>query len=340
IFTLMYSEESQEIVSYDCKQWDAPTGGKNCERCNDMDLPCSEYQCKSLGQACVLLNPNTDEAKCSWEDRNDAKFPIIEPADDALSINHKFTPDGVISAPDRGVIIIDTTNTNGKVKAFTPLTFGITTDEPAKCKIDYKRKKDFDSMDFYFGGSSTFKYNHTQTMSLPHPDSLTTENITLRNNGKYTLYVRCQDANGNHNTGNFVISFVVDDSPDVTAPVIVTTSLIDGMPVAFNTTEVDLEVYVNEMADCRWDTMDRDYDDMINQMSCVRSQTEMNAAMVYPCKTTLTGLRSYGAKNNFYFRCKDKPLETDDRNVNAQSTKLTLIGTEQLLIWRRLAHAF
>lgn len=332
MFYMMYSDTEQEIITFTCYPWDAPTGGARCEECNDMSLPCSEYQCKSLGQACELLNPGTDEAKCSWNDRHDAKYPIITPLESALTKDHKYTPDGVVNPPDRGVIIINLKNDEGKVKAFTPLSFGIQTDEPAKCKLDYTRKKSFDDMSFYFGGSSTFKYNHTQVMSLPHPDISSSENLTIKNNGKYTLYARCQDANGNHNEGNFVINFAVDDSPDTTAPLIVATSLIDEMPVSYNTTEIDLEVYVNEMAQCRWDTMDREYDKMINDMSCVTKSTEMNAAMVYPCKTTLTGLRSNGAKNQFFFRCRDKPLEDSDRNTNSQSKSLTLIGTEPLVI--------
>ena len=58
----------------------------------------------------------------------------------------------------------------------------------------------------------------------------------------------------------------------------------------------------------------------------------MNAQMLYKCKTTLTGLKDR-TENKFYFRCKDQPLAQDkDRNVNSESYKFSLIGTQPLYI--------
>ncbi|MGD9275805.1 MAG: hypothetical protein PVJ67_01385 [Candidatus Pacearchaeota archaeon] len=331
IYVLSYSKIKKKIITYDCNPWDAATGGSSCEKCNEQSLPCSEYQCRSLGQACELINPGTTQEKCIWVNPKDVGPPIIGPNSDVLFDGYKYTPDNAISPPDRGVKIINQNSDEGCAKAFTPFTFGITVDEPAKCKIDYLRKDSFDEMEYYFGDDSLLKYNHTQAMSLPGPDNLEDENITLNNNGQFELYTRCQDANGNVNIANFVFKFCVEEGPDTTPPLIVGTSLINGMPISYNQSSVDLEVYINEPAECKWSHLDQGYDDMENEMSCSSSVQEMNSQSLYPCSTTLTGLKN-NFENEFYFRCKDQPLETSDRNVNTESYKFILLGTQPLVI--------
>jgi len=335
IFFATFKKTKFEVASYSCFPWDAPTGGKDCEKCNGEDFPCTEYRCKSLGQACELLNKGTSEELCFWVNRGDVKPPVIQPWEETLTIDYKYVPDSAISPPDRGVRIVKE-NANGCVEPFTPLRFGVTLDEPAKCKIDPLRKSNFDEMNFFFGGSSTSKLNHTQTMSLPSPEALAAENITLENGGEFELYARCMDANGNSNTANFVFRFCVDEGPDTTPPLIVTTSIFNGMPISFNQTSVDLQVYVNEPSECRWSKIDQSYENMDTQMSCSTNVLEMNAQMLYQCSTTLTGLKDR-TDNDFYFRCKDQPhlAGTDrenDRNTNTESFKFTLVGTRPLVI--------
>ena len=91
-------------------------------------------------------------------------------------------------------------------------------DEPAACRMDYLRKDNIDEMNFDFGGSSLFKYNHTQTMTLPGPDNEKNAGLVIRNDGDYSIYVRCQDANGNFNQDAFSIRFCVEPGPDTTPP--------------------------------------------------------------------------------------------------------------------------
>ena len=50
VFVLTYKKVKQETVIFSCLPWQAPTGGSDCEKCNKKDFPCSEYQCRSLGQ--------------------------------------------------------------------------------------------------------------------------------------------------------------------------------------------------------------------------------------------------------------------------------------------------
>jgi len=334
VFYLTYksTEESKEIITFQCNPWDAPVGGKDCEKCNKQALPCSIYQCKSLGQACDLENAGTGQDICFWKNRDDVEPPTIEPWNDALSSGYEYVPAKAILPPDRGVKISNKNSADGCVPAFYPLSFGITTNEPARCKIDYIRKQNISQMDFYFGGTSLFYYNHSQIMSLPGPSALTAENITIENNGEYSLYVKCEDANGNANVGSFVFQFCVQKGPDTTPPEIVSTNLLNGMPIAYNQSSLDLEVYVNEPATCKWSHTDQAYDKMEQDMSCSQSVTDINAQMLYTCKTTLTGIKNQ-ITNNFYFRCKDQPTMSDiDRNVNQQSYKFTVMGSQPLVI--------
>lgn len=330
-FILLYKKQKQEVVQFNCLPWQAPVGGNNCEDCNKQGLPCSEYQCKSLGQACELLNPGTGKEKCVWVNRQDVNPPTIEPLQSALLDNYRYSPDNAISPPDRGVKINYLKANDNCIPAFTPLKFGVLLNEPAKCKIDVLRKKDFKEMRTFMGGGLS-NYSHTYALSLPGKSALESENITLQNNGNYEMYVRCEDANGNSNTANFVFKYCVDPGPDTTPPLIVTTSILNNMPIAYNQSSIKLQTYTNEPANCKWSRNDRDYNSMEEEMQCSTSIFEYNAQMLYKCSTTLTGLNDR-TENKFYFRCKDQPNSPENkRNTNTESYEFTLIGTQPLVI--------
>jgi len=333
IFYSMWKDESTETVSFTCEQWQAPTGGNMCEQCNKQGiLPCSEYQCRSLGQSCQLINKGTTDEKCTWINRQDVTPPVISLWKDVLTKDHRYAPDNRVSPPDTGTKIIYSQSSDGCIKAFTPLEFGVLTNEPASCKLDYQQKSSFDNMTYYFGGTSAFLYNHSQIMSLPGGNSSAQENITLKNNGEYSIFIRCSDSNGNKNVANFVLRFCVDKGPDTTPPLIVTTNLLNNMPVAYNQSKLDLEVYTNEPATCKWSHLNQAYEKMEQKMTCSSSVLEMNAQMLYRCKTQLNGIKNE-IENDFYIRCEDQPLaQESSRNRNKESYKFTVIGTKPLVI--------
>lgn len=344
VFVLMYKEEKQQVVSLQCLPWEAPLGGADCEQCNGDPLkPCSEYRCKSLGQACELVNTGTAEERCVWVSRNDVNSPTIQPWAESLFPENqglRFIPDATIRPPNRGVTIVSST-ANGCIAPFTPLEFGIQLNEPAQCKIDTERPNGtaaFDSMQFYFGDSNFYRYNHTQTMRLPSPDALSeaadAAGLQLENDGTYNYYVRCRDANGNENVDDFVINFCVDPSPDTTPPIIESTSVISGSPVQFGLQELSLTVNVNEPSQCKWSLQDKDYGDMEHTMQCSSQVYQQNSQQLYPCSATLTGIEDR-ASNLYYFRCQDQPLKDEsERNTNTQSYLFELKGSQALTILR------
>ncbi|MFA5856211.1 MAG: hypothetical protein WC867_02565 [Candidatus Pacearchaeota archaeon] len=335
IFILTYQKESEEIVEFSCLAWEAPIGGEDCQKCNLYE-ECSEYTCKSLGQACEIVNEGTKEQKCIWKNPHDVNSPIITIRN--LSKDLIYKPNLAVRPPATGIKI--TTKSGNCIKAFTPLEFSFDTDEPSQCKIDYNLTKSsgenltngYDDMMFYVGGETLYVYNHTEKLSLPGPDALNKISPTLKNDGDYNLYIRCRDANGNFNNDAFSVSFCVEKGPDVTPPIIESVNIPSESPVQFNRSNIQLEIYVNEPSECKWSREDRTFVNMENKMKCDTNVWDMNSKNVYTCRTTLTGIISR-KDNDYYFRCKDQPwAEEKDRNVNIQSYLYKVVGTQPLNI--------
>jgi len=330
VFVATYKDVEITVVTFDCMPWQAPTGGNNCERCNDDTLPCSEYRCKSLGQSCELVNPGTEEEKCVYVNPGDVNPPIISPNYDDLSPGHQFK-NVKNSPPGPGFEIINTESGDGCLQAFTALQFGLTTDEPAQCKIDYNHTASFDEMTAYLGGSNLYSYNHTEIFSLPNSKDLSGAGFVLENGKDLTFYIRCMDKNGNENTAEYAVNFCIDPSPDATAPKIEATSIENGGCVAENTQTADVIFYTNEPATCKWSFQDESYDSMDYNMTCSNSIYQSNAAQLFPCNAQLSGIPKDGT--TFYIRCKDQPNKpNEDRNENRESYKFELRGSTGLII--------
>ncbi len=337
VFIAMYKETTQKIVTYSCQAWEAPLGGSQCEKCNkDPFRPCSEYRCKALGQACSLLNKGTGNETCAWISKFDVNSPVIEVWKEALKGNAEdilsYVPDNAIRPPMRGTKIIRSTAGDGCLKAFTPLRFGISLNEPARCKLDYNHTAAFKDMQYYFGDSNMFAHNHTQKLRLPGPSNANSNAPELKNDGTYSIYTRCQDANGNENVDEFVFNFCVDKSPDTTPPVVEGSSILDGSPVRYAVDTLPIQIYVNEPADCKWSRQDKAYEDMENSMQCATGETQINSELLYACLGNLTAIKDR-QDNKFYFRCKDNPdKQESERNVNVQSFPLAIKGSQPLTI--------
>src|SRR3989344_2440904 len=331
IIVLTYKKEKTELIRFECLPWEAPTGGKDCEKCNENpDIPCSEYRCRSLGQACQIVNEGTENELCVWVSPNDVTSPRMEPWEEALSPEGlRYIPDNTITPPNTGAKIYKNGAANGCLQAYTKLEFGLTTDEPAKCRLDYELKPTFGEMQFLFGGTNEFGQEHKQTLRVPDNSPAEGDEITpsIFNGGSLTLFAKWIDANGNgEDSGALAFKFCVEEGPDTSQPVVEGTSINDGSPVQFNVDSVPIEVYVNEPAECRWSRQDKAFDDMENAMSCATETFQINANLQYVCTGDLTGIKDR-ENNQFYFRCRDY-----DGNEMATSTKLNLLGTEELVI--------
>jgi len=328
MFLVLYKTESTEIVTFTCQPWQAPVGGNSCEACNDENLPCTEYRCKSLGQNCGIVNEGTDNIQCVNLRPNDVSPPVISPDSSVLTYGYEYA-DVKSSASGAGFRIVKTNSSEGCVGAFEALEFGVKTDEPAQCRIDYEQTESFDDMRFYIGGSNLYSYNHSEIVALPGAEDFENASIILENGNTMNLFIRCKDGNGNENEAEYNVRFCVDDAPDVTAPQIQATSITSGQCVAEDMTTADVEFYVNEPAECKWSFVDQDFDSMDYSMSCSSQLYNINALQLYTCKADLTGIVRDGT--TFYVRCKDNVGKAEgDRNENKQSFEFSLKGSTAL----------
>jgi hypothetical protein len=328
VFLVMYRDVDTEVVTFDCLPWQAPSGGNDCEICNDDDLPCSEYRCKALGQNCEIVNEGTVEERCVNINPRDVDPPIIKPRDEALSSGHGYR-NVRTSPPGPGFEIVNLESGDGCLKAFTPLEFGIDVNEPAQCKIDFEHTTSFDEMRTFFGGSSLYSYEHGEKFSLPSAEAFENSSLVLENGKDIVFYIRCKDKNGNENEAEYAVKMCVDPTPDNTAPKIEATSVANGGCVAENQDSAVVEFYTNEPADCRWSPQNQDYENMANGMTCSSELYQMNAAQLFSCKANLTGISRDDTK--FYVRCKDQPgAEEANRNVNRESFEFSLRGSTGL----------
>jgi hypothetical protein len=338
-------------MNFKCYAWQAPRGGEDCSKCNDNILkPCSEYRCKSLGATCKVINAGTSFIRCIDGSAKDVTSPGIKEWKDALTLGYSYSDvkrrpagGGSSSSSDKstsGMKITNPESTDGCLKAYTPFTFGIITTEeddsgqPSQCKIDYKHTTKYDDMEYYMDGNNLYIENHTQTMSLPGTEALnqiiyeSNNSLAIKNDGEYTLYIRCKDGNGNTNADEFAVRFCVDKSPDLTPPIIKSTSIPSESYVLYKVDNVSISVYVSEPSECRWDRKDASYTNMNNQMTCNNEIWEMNADYLYTCTTTLTGIKDR-QENQFYFRCQDKSKQN---NTMSESYSYVLHGSQPLTI--------
>jgi hypothetical protein len=330
-----YTKEKKELVKFECYPWEPPTGGEQCEICNDDELPCSEYRCKSLGQACDIINPGTLEERCIWIGKGDTSAPKINPWEEALTEGLKYIPDQAVSPPNRGFKIVDEAGDDECLPAFLNFDFGVIADEPAQCRVDFFATNNYENMSDYFGGNNFFIEEHEQSLKVPTPFSTpSVENpvdLEIGSDGTFQLWVRCIDANGNgKDSAEVVFSFCVDDGPDLTQPQVVGASVQDGAPVRFGSDEVSgFELYTNEPAQCKWSRQDTEYSNMENEMECPSETYQVNADLNYACQTTLTGIVD-SEENKFYFRCQDYSTDEGGPNTMETSYEFSLKGTEKL----------
>ena len=215
------------------------------------------------------------------------------------------------------------------IPPFTAVSLAIKTDEPAQCKFSTQHSIEFESKEFDFG-SALLDFDHQMDFSLPS-ELAEDQALQLTNGGKYILYLRCQDANGNANERDYTIQFQIQKGPDLEPPKILSTSILSGTFIQSSITSVPIDLFVNEPSSCKWSERDLDYNLMENQLSCTGSAFDIEIANSgsYSCSASLPISKADSATvpNTFYFRCKDR-----SNNANQNSFRYQLTSTPELQI--------
>jgi len=334
IFKLIGIGKTKEIkVTFQCMAYQPPAGGSDCEKCNKAPIGgdyklCSKYRCESLGKSCELINENTGQDKCIDNNPNDADSPKIEPLYSVISEGYKYS-----NITGNSFRITDLQG--GCVKEFSPITFGIETNEYAQCKMDTQHTANYDSMQYTFFEGSLLLKNHTTFLSLPSASSLlniTRSGIVLNQAGEFNLYIRCRDTRGNANNAEYNIKACVKAGPDLTAPYVRGASPSSGSYIKANTTSKNVTFFINEPSECKWSSQNKKYNDMENTMQC---ENELDSGGIYgwPCSATLMNITS---NSKYYVLCKDQPWFKDMneslRNVKTNPDEYSLIVSSQLKV--------
>lgn len=297
---LLGSDTQDKTITVTCEPWTAPVGGDDCEQCDDdlrydknaypTPVACSEYRCKSLGTACDVVNIGTSNEKCVNKAPNDVVPPVIQPWEEIIPLGHHIAPTGTGYAiqPD--------------LPYWERFSFGIETDEVAQCKWDTVHTATYQEMTHFFG-TSLFGTQFNMSFSLPGGQDS-------------TYYVRCSDVNGNANVQEYTIQFSTTDEPDLTPPVIETTSIPTGAYLSANLTSIPLWLELNEPAsECWWSKgtdVDRNAVNVSQTFLCGNSLEQpgtpfnFSAGWSTSCVGLLTGLpQGAGQQSQYYFRCTD-----------------------------------
>lgn len=326
VYLLANTQHVQKVVMFTCVPWQAPTGGSDCSKCGEDGLGCSQYQCQSLGQGCQILNQGqAGKEVCAWVNPKDTTPPTMQ-FWDILSNDYTYKPSTAVTPPATGVRINYTKSSNGAVQAYTPLTLGVQTNKPARCRMDLSNKDSYSQMQFLVD-SGIFEYNHTINLAVPSLNE--SQMAQIAPGGTMNVYVRCKDANNNTDVASFVMQFDVQQGPDTQPPLIEGTNLGNNVPVYSGIDNTSVSLFVQDasgIAGCRWSHTDTAYGSMPNSSSLDCSNAINPNTGYYTCDGNLTGIND-NSKNMFYFRCNDTK-----GNVDQSSYVLDLIGTQPLVI--------
>jgi hypothetical protein len=317
-------DTKERTASFECLPWQPPRGGTDCGECDDEEvgIACSKYKCQSLGQTCEFINEGSGEEECIDVNPNDVAAPKIAPWQEPLSEGFEYEEVG-----NNGFRIARTDDEC--IPSFTPITFGVKLDEPASCKWSFSDEDSYDNMpNNFLGGSNLLKDMQAHFLYMPSLQSLGVVGIDPERFGDFRLSIRCSDANGNSNTAAHLVEFCVSPEPDNTPPIIRSFIPESESFVEFNAIEKEIDFFVNEPAECKWDQQDIDYEFMNNVAECENDISDITL-LGFRCSTTLPIVEGVD-ENKFYFRCEDQPwlegeeTEEDSRNVNVESFEYVL----------------
>ncbi|MBS3073031.1 hypothetical protein J4477_04315 [Candidatus Pacearchaeota archaeon] len=316
-------KQEETEITFECKAWTQPTAG-NCDFCNnDPDKPCSKYRCESLGSNCKIVNEGTGYDECVSIQSQDGP-PRLSPDEKVLSEGYKYE-----DKSNNGFKV--RTESGECVNPFSPIEFGIDTNVISSCRYSENSDEIYEEMSGSFIEGDVLSKNHTTLTYFPSVESIIASETSspeefsqaindeasydslLDKAGEMNLYVKCKNIDGIENTGVYEVNFCIKPGPDLTPPIVLATSPKSDSYVAKNTTGWIATFFINEPAECKYDTSDLGYFEMSNTLNCENDLLD-GTLIGYPC---VTGLSLPQDENKFYVKCRDQPwLGNDDTSRN------------------------
>ncbi len=299
-----------------CDYWQAPTGGRDCDKCDDNPLrECTKYRCESMGSTCRLINEGSADQMCTSISKDDNTVPIISPLPELLNLSYKYTN---LSKMRVDLRTID----DNCLPENTIITIPIKTDEPAECTFNDEHTDSWSEENNYLSKDSSFVFNHSFSTTFPSADNIAYEILSSMNNtstsdleslerqinkqyNNFNYYVRCQDINGRVDIEEYIINTCIKPTDDTTPPAITKMIPEKGSYVAYDTKEFEAVFYTNEQAECRWsNNSGKNYNDMENIMDCQNGLDDMTPNG-WACIANFTGMNNID--KNYFIKCQDKP---------------------------------
>jgi len=138
-------------VDFRCMPWEPPPGGEKCNECNmDLNVPCTEYRCESLGQLCYLANKGSNNELCLSRPVNES-LPVISPFEAAITEGYSY-----VDVSTDGFRVANASDPSGCIEPYTPIDIGIKVDPMAKCRFGDAPELAYEEMPDIFGPKGNY----------------------------------------------------------------------------------------------------------------------------------------------------------------------------------------
>jgi hypothetical protein len=266
------NEGKQDVVQhFTCGEWEAPSGGEDCNLCDELVSEgglvfekdgvvypgsyCSEVRCNSLGSTCEFVAENREVAIYDKTRPSCVDGGGCDPAEipevfanvsvlDEQGLSYEISFDSDYPEKEEGVVISD-------LMPVQPYDFGFEVEPYSMCKVMKEEDMPTEWLTTLLGYDD-FDPTYTFTASTYFEFSGTVDET----NSDHKYYVVCRKAACELDLmpKYYQVTFESGDGVDDTAYGIETTYPLSGTEVAYAQEEVNLKLYLNEYATCKYST--------------------------------------------------------------------------------------
>ena len=320
-WTGLFGGETTTVpVEFTCLPWQPPTSSDDCSKCGSYGLPCTKYQCESLG-SCDFINANSPNPKCV---KRVTTPPLVEFSSLEMSPSSDYNAQKQTqsSGLQTGVRLKNTNNPSGCFIGGTALNFSLVTldsnrnPEYSYCMWSYNHtasdwltsnpgKKVSDASGLNTFLQSTYRsayWNFSKTLPLTTQPDLLSGTFTGsdgKQKGNVSIFVSCESIGGQRSpVFPYIVNLCVDSNPDPFPASVTRFMPPSDSYITSTTTTLPMNFTLDKAAKCKWDFSDKDYKNMANTMKCISLYSGLQGF----CNTTLTSLNP-GVDNKIYIRC-------------------------------------
>ncbi|MBI2452477.1 hypothetical protein HYV50_05405 [Candidatus Pacearchaeota archaeon] len=321
-------EVTEVEVVFVCKPWERPRNvyKETCQKCGEDELsdgsktfPCNKYACEALGESCVYLKETEgpNGGLCEYAPKDDTEAPrIIELLEENV-LSEGFEYDEIdLESANQKFEIKKVEGDSECVDQFESVVFGFKLDEYGKCGITAKDGEiTFEGLvpiGFIGAREHTYRFNNVLDWEI-----LGIGNLEPEEEHTINLKIVCQDLNGVNNLANPYKANICVVPRDLTAARITDISNLQDIALPYGATEREITIQTNERAECRWESEDKSFGDMQNNMQCA---SERGGNGLFTCTATIPVDKP---EENICIKCLDHPewegtARENERNENQE----------------------